>query len=149
MVLATAQPNVNPASCANAPTPMNVPNKTSAKIDDSADFAPSPHAPNLDRHRGESWGGRAKSDYRMNRITNDARKRLGVKSLRMPIAGCCRAQSTAGRKLDYQRQIEGSRADDDIDATTHNAANARPIIPKINTTASWPARRHNPGARTR
>lgn len=59
-VVATAQPTVNPVSWANAPTPMKVPNRTSAKMDDSADFTPNAKAAMELCHFGESRAGSAK-----------------------------------------------------------------------------------------
>lgn len=40
-------------------------------------------------------------------------------------------------------QIDGSRTDDESDATMHSPKNARPIIPNVNTIASWPTRRRS------
>ena len=43
-----------------------------------------------------------------------------------------------GAAVRLDSQFDGSRAVEDIDAMTHNAANARPIIPKVNTLFSSP-----------
>ncbi|CKY26268.1 Uncharacterised protein [Mycobacterium tuberculosis] len=59
-VVATAHPSVKPVSWANAPTPINVPKSTSARIDDSADFTPNANAAKELCHFGESRAGSAK-----------------------------------------------------------------------------------------
>lgn len=66
-----------------------------------------------------------------------------VKPQRPSFAGRSRAQS----RRKSRRQIDGSRAVDDSDAITHNAQNAIPIIPNVNTAASWPMRQSNLTAR--
>ncbi len=47
---------------------------------------------------------------------------------------CCRKASA---KIRFKNQIDGSRADDDSEPSTHRVANAIPIIPNVSTMASW------------
>jgi hypothetical protein len=46
----------------------------------------------------------------------------------------------------HSNQTDGSRAVEDMDAITHNAANASPIIPKVTTSLSSRLRHEKSGA---
>ncbi|HEX7790610.1 MAG TPA: hypothetical protein VF467_08820 [Afipia sp.] len=47
------------------------------------------------------------------------------------------ARLPAAIKCRNKNQIDGSRADEDSEPSTHKVANAIPIIPNVSTMASW------------